>query len=214
MSASQRGYRDRTEAGERLAERLMPLRDRQPLVLGIPRGGVAVGRAVADALDAPLDIILVRKLPIPFAPETAFGVIADDGTTILDEGLVAEIGLDERTIREVEDEVSEVLRRYADEFRQVRPHVSTEGACVIIVDDGLATGYTMLGAVRVVRHRGAASTVVAAPVSSDTAAERLRGEVDQFVCPIVDPGFIGVSAYYRSFEQMNDADVKRLLVEN
>lgn len=205
------GYADRFDAGRELAQRLVHLADREPLILAIPRGGVEVGRAVADELGAPLDIVLVRKLPIPFAPETAFGVMAEDGTAILDEVLVAELGLDSATIEQAKREVQDVLERYARELRAIRPRLEIRGATVILVDDGLATGYTMLGAARVTRKRGAAHVIVAAPVSSDTAADLLKPEVDEFVCSIVDPGFVGVSAYYRDFEQLDDADVQRLL---
>lgn len=204
-------YESRVQAGHVLSERLSHLADRSPRVLAIPRGGVEVARPIAEALDATLDIILVRKLPIPFAPETAFGVIAEDGTTLLDEALIAELGLDDRTVEKVQVQVLGILQRYADEFGDVRPAIRVEGATVILVDDGLATGYTMLGAARVTRRRGAEKLVIAAPVSSDSAAALLEPEVDEFICPLVDPGFIGVSAYYADFPQLDDGDVRRIL---
>jgi len=204
-------YRDRTEGGRQLAARLAHLATAAPMVLAIPRGGVETARPVADALGAPLDLMLVRKLPVPFAPETAFGVIAEDGTTILDEELVLRAGLSKPSIIETQRRVLEVLRRYAKTFDALRPRFPVAGRTVVLVDDGLATGYTMLGAVRLCRHWNAGRIVVAAPVASREAVALVASEADEIVCPIVDPDFFAVGAYYAHFPQVSDEDVRHLL---
>jgi putative phosphoribosyl transferase len=206
-----RAYRDREEAGRILADALRPHAEPGTVVLGAPRGGVVVAAEVARALRAPLDVVLVRKLPIPFARETAFGVVAEDGHAILDRGLVAQLRLDPETVESIRREVWAELRARARRYRAVRPPEPLEGRTAVLVDDGLATGYTMLGAVRWVRSRGARRVVLAAPVASDTAEALLRPEVDLLVCPIVDPEFLGVSAYYGNFDPVEDETVVELL---
>lgn len=205
-------YEDRADAGRQLAQKLRRLAPARPIVLGIPRGGISVALPIAEALGAPLDVILVRKLPIPSFPETAFGVEAEDGTTILDDETVAELNLSKEAIAETRRNVRDVLFRYARKFASARPRVTIKGSTVLLVDDGLATGYTMLGAARLCRKWGAARVVVAAPVAAGGAAELLRPEVEEFVCPIIDPAFLGVGAYYSDFLQVSDDEVLRLLL--
>lgn len=208
---SEAAYRDRTDAGRRLAGSLAHLARAHPLVLAIPHGGVEVARPVADALGAPLDLILVRKLPVPFSPETAFGVIAEDGTTSLDDELVARLGLTEDAVAVVRSNVLATLRRYARAFESVRPRFPVRGATVVLVDDGLATGYTMLGAVRLCRAGKPDRIVVATPVASKAAATMVQGEADEFICPLVDAAFPAVGAYYAHFPSLTDEDVRRAL---
>lgn len=206
-----RRYSDRVEAGRELAARLGHLAGQDCVVLGAPRGGVVVAARIAEALDAPLDVVLVRKLPLPFARETAFGVLTEQGEAILDQSLVAYAQLDPETVERTKDEVMEVLRRQRETYRAVRPAEPLADRSVLLVDDGLATGYTMLGAVRWAQGQRPARVVLAAPVASDTAESLLKPNVDEFVCPIVDPGFLGVSAYYENFEQVDDETVTELL---
>ena len=207
MRELRRRYRDRDDAGRVLGALCREQAGPESVVLGAPRGGVVVAARVAEALEAPLDIVLVRKLPLPFAPETAFGVIGEDGSAILDEDLVRELRLDAETIERVKVEVLEVLKRSAAIYRAACPAEPLRGRSVLLVDDGLATGLTMLGAVRWTRRREPARLILAAPVASDTAHELLSPEVDAFVCPVVDPGFVGVSAYYEEFEPVDDETV-------
>ncbi len=194
-----------------LAARLEHLAEEECVVFGAPRGGVVVAAVIAEALEAPLDVVFVRKLPLPFARETAFGVIAEDGTALLDDDLVAQLRLDPAAIERTKEEVLQVLRQKAEAYRAVRPPEPLVGRTAVLVDDGLATGYTMLGAVRWSRGRNPRRVVLAAPVASDTAELLLRREVDEFVCPIVDPGFLGVSGYYERFDAVDDATVIELL---
>lgn len=200
-------YRDRADAGRALGERLRHLADEDAVVLGAPRGGVIVAEEVARALGAPLDVVLVRKLPLPFARETAFGVIGEDSHAIVDGELVAELRLDPAAVERTKEEVLEVIREKTKTYRAVRPPEPIEGRVAVLVDDGLATGYTMLGAARWARARRPSRLVLAAPVSSDSAEALLRPHVDEFVCPIVDPGFVGVSAYYERFDPVDDEAV-------
>lgn len=181
------------------------------MVLGAPRGGVVAAAPVAEVLGAPLDVVLVRKLPLPFAQETAFGVIAEDGTAILDDDLVTHLRLDPEAIERTKDEVLDVLRRKAKIYRAVRPPEPLDKRTAVLIDDGLATGYTMLGAVRWARHHRPARVVLAAPVASDSAEQLLKPNVDEFVCPIVDPGFVGVSGYYVNFDPVDDETVIEIL---
>lgn len=204
-------YRDRDDAGRTLAQRLRHLAGEEAVVLGAPRGGVVVAARVAEDLGAPLDVVLVRKLPLPFARETAFGVVGEDGRATVDRELVAQLRLDPETIARTTEEVLEVIRRTVQIYRAVRPPEPIAGRLVVLVDDGLATGYTMLGAVGWARGAGAARVVLGAPVASDSAESLLRPAVDEFVCPIVDPAFVGVSAYYDRFDPVDDETVVELL---
>jgi predicted phosphoribosyltransferase len=206
-----RRYRDRADAGRALGERLRHLAGEDVVVLGAPRGGVVVAEEVARALGAPLDVVLVRKLPLPFARETAFGVIGEDGHAIVDEALVAQLRLDPAAIERTKEEVLDVIREEARAYRAVRPPEPIEGRVALLVDDGLATGYTMLGAAQWARARRPSRLVLAAPVSSDSAEQLLRPHVDELVCPVVDPGFVGVSAYYERFDPVDDEGVVEAL---
>jgi putative phosphoribosyl transferase len=204
-------YRNRAEAGERLAALLLPYRGERPVVLAAPRGGVPVGAVVASRLDAPLDVVLARKLPVPGNPELGFGAVAESGALVLNEEVIqiAGIGSDEieAIVAEVRREVAERARRY----RQARPPIGLEDRTAILVDDGLATGVTMEACVLEARSRRARRVVAAAPVSSTEAASRVGRQADDFVCPLVEPVFVAVGAYYLDFPQLTDDDVVRLL---
>ena len=204
-------YRDRQEAGERLAGLLEPLGLERPVVLGAPRGGVAVGFPVARRLGAPLDVVLARKLPAPQEPELGFGAVAEDGTVVVDRELARRLGLGAERVAEIVERVRAELVERGRRYRGARAAVSVAGRTAIVVDDGLGTGVTMEAAVAAARSRGAVRVVAAAPVSSTEAAERLRRVADDFVCPVVDPFFTGVGAYYGEFPQLTDEEVVALL---
>jgi len=204
-------FRDREDAGTRLAERLAAHREANTLVLGIPRGGVPVAAAVARALGAELDILVARKLGAPISPELAIGAVTADGQRFLNESIVRDIGVSSAYLERVtREELAEAARREA-RFRGGAPPASVAGRTVILVDDGLATGATMIAAARSARARKPAKLVVAVPVGSIDACAALRREADEVVCLATPEPFWAVGVYYEDFGQTGDAEVERLL---
>lgn len=204
-------FADRADAGQQLAEALRPLASSDPVVLGLPRGGVPVAFRVAETLGAVLDVIVVRKLGVPYHPELGFGAIGEGGVRVISEDIVRRGGVSDADAAAVERaEETELLRR-ARAFRGDRPRVSLAGRTVIIVDDGIATGATALAACEVARAQGAARVVLAVPVAPPDAAERLGGRVDELVCLSTPHGFAAVGEWYRDFGQTPDEEVVSLL---
>ncbi|MFJ2093738.1 phosphoribosyltransferase family protein [Streptomyces sp. NPDC087901] len=204
-------FADRADAGQRLAEALRPLAASDPVVLGLPRGGVPVAFRVAGELGSSLDVIVVRKLGVPYHPELGFGAIGEGGVRVISEDIVRRGHVSEADIAAVErTEKAELLRR-ARTFRGDRPRIPLAGRTVIVVDDGVATGATALAACAVARAQGAARVVLAVPVASPDAAERLRGQVDELVCLSTPYGFSAVGEWYRDFGQTPDEEVVSLL---
>ncbi|MEU5528723.1 phosphoribosyltransferase family protein [Micromonospora chersina] len=203
-------YRDRAEAGRMLADRLGDLAGRPDvIVLGLVRGGVPVARVIAERLGAPLDVLVVRKLGVPWAPEVAYGALGPGGVQVLNEMVAGRIGEDERA--EVRRNEQAELDRRERLYRGGRPQLDLTGRTAVIVDDGLATGATARAAVQVARHLGAARVVVAVPVGSDQAYEMLAHEADQVVCPQIPPDFAAVGAYYDDFHEVSDDEVTQAL---
>ncbi|MEU4062396.1 phosphoribosyltransferase family protein [Streptomyces wedmorensis] len=200
-------FSDRTDAGRQLATRLDHLKGRDVVVLGLPRGGVPVAAQVADALDAPLDICLVRKLGVPRQPELAMGALGEGGVRVLNERVIRETGVGDRALAAVEEHEHAVLEERADRYRGSRASVPLEGRTVVVVDDGLATGATALAACRVVRARGAARIVLAVPVAPRGWTARLGGEADETVSVHAPEVFYAIGQFYRDFEQTADAEV-------
>jgi predicted phosphoribosyltransferase len=183
----------------------------RPIVLALPRGGVPVGAQVADALDAPLDVVLVRKLGVPGHEELAFGALATGGVSVLNERVVDMAELEPDAMRAVAAREIAELERRERRYRGDRPPVDVTGATAIVVDDGLATGATMRAAVASLRRRGAARIVAAAPVGSPDACDRLAGEADAVVCLRRPRVFRAVGAWYDDFSEVGDAEVAALL---
>ncbi|MCS6815882.1 MAG: phosphoribosyltransferase family protein [Blastocatellia bacterium] len=207
-----RRFRDRTEAGHQLAARLLAYRDSETLVLGIARGGVVVGAPIADALQAELDVIAPRKLPIPFNPEAGFGAIAEDGTMYLNSVLVRALDLREEEIREIAADVLAEVRRRVARYRGDRPPPRVKGRPVILVDDGLATGYTMLAAIESVKKDAPARLVVAVPVSPLSTLRSIEPHVDELICLIArETEVFAVADFYEDFRDLRDEEVIALL---
>lgn len=205
-------FSDRVEAGRRLAERLLPLRGREDVVVvGLPRGGVPVGYEVAARLGLPLDVIVVRKLGVPYRPELAMGAIGEDGVRVLDPHIVAQARVSEQELEAVEVRERAELERRTRIFRQGRPRVPLAGAVAVIVDDGIATGSTVKAACRVARELGAEHVVVAAPVAPSDTEARLRGFADEVIL-VERPAYFGaVGQFYEHFDQTTDDEVVALL---
>ncbi|MGW6294922.1 phosphoribosyltransferase [Streptomyces sp. NPDC055058] len=204
-------FSDRREAGRALARRLRALADEgalpDPLVLALPRGGVAVAREVADALGAPLDVIVVRKIGAPSHEEFAVGALAGDGVPVFDPRTLRMLGLGPGDLTAVVERERAELRRRERVYRQGRAAPEPAGRTVIVVDDGLATGATARAALRSVRRRAPARTVLAVPVCSPEGAASLAGEADDVVCLHRPAGFLAVGEWYDDFAQLTDEDV-------
>ncbi|MGP8303346.1 phosphoribosyltransferase family protein [Streptomyces inhibens] len=206
-------FTDRVDAGHRLAEALRHLEGDEPIVLGLPRGGVPVAFQVAQALKAPLDVIVVRKLGVPYQRELGFGAIGEGGVRVISDDIVRRGRLDDADLASVEHAEAAELSRQAQRFRAGRPRLTLEGRTAIVVDDGIATGSTAAAACEVVRAQGAARVVLAVPVAPPDAAERLRGKVDEFVCLSTPFAFSAVGEWYRDFSQTPDDEVVSLLAQ-
>jgi putative phosphoribosyl transferase len=205
-------FRDRKYAGRALAKRLALFAGRRDVtVLALPRGGTPVAYEVAKALHAPLDVLVVRKLGVPWNPEFAMGAIASGGERLIDDMLTRELGISTRDVEEVASNEAYELERRERVYRGGRPAPDLRGRTVILVDDGLATGSTMRVAVRAVRRQSPARVVVAAPVAAPEACELLRGEADEVVCAEMPDPFLGVGRWYLDFSQTSDEEVCRLL---
>ncbi|WP_435845847.1 phosphoribosyltransferase family protein [Streptomyces exfoliatus] len=207
-------FSDRTDAGRQLAARLGHLEDQDVVVLGLPRGGVPVAAEVADALGAPLDICLVRKLGTPGQPELAMGALGEGGVRVLNERVLRRTGADERDIAAAEEREHAELDQRAGRYRGSRPSIPLEGRTVLVVDDGLATGATALAACRVVRAKGAARIVLAVPVAPRGWTDRLGGEADETVSVHTPELFYAIGQFYRDFTQTPDAEVVACLDRN
>ncbi|MGA5464471.1 phosphoribosyltransferase [Mycobacterium sp. NPDC050041] len=207
-----RTFRDRSEAGRVLARSLVAYRDAPGLlVLGLARGGVPVGWEVAAALRAPLDVFLVRKLGVPRWEELAMGAIATGGGMVVNDRLVRSLGISEADLQAaVERETAELARRERA-YRGGRPPVELSGRTVVLVDDGIATGASMLAAVRAVRRVGPAGIVVAVPVGPTSACREIGREADDVVCATMPPGFEAVGQVFADFHQVTDDEVRALL---
>jgi predicted phosphoribosyltransferase len=208
-------FRDREEAGRLLAQALAEYQGRANLVvLGLPRGGVPIAQIVADSLAAPMDVLLVRKLGVPWQPELAFGAIAEtpgEPVRMLDASLVAECALNPATIEEIMAHEQRELERRGRLYRGSRSFTKLGGREVILVDDGLATGFTMLAAVRALRQQNAGRVVVAVPIGSRSACRTLRKEADELVCISSPEHFESVGSWYKDFSQVTDAEVQQAL---
>jgi putative phosphoribosyl transferase len=200
-------FADRVDAGRQLAVELRHLRGEPVVVLGLPRGGVPVAYEVATALGAPLDVIVVRKLGVPFQPELAMGAIGEDGVRVVNDEVVDLVGVTEGQMAEVEGRERTELARRALRFRGDRPRLPLEGRTALIVDDGIATGSTARAACQVVRSQGATRVVLAVPVAPSDWTERVGGAADEFVCLGTPEPFFAIGQFYVDFSQTSEDEV-------
>lgn len=204
-------FLDRADAGRQLAARLAPLAGEPLVVLGLPRGGVPVAYMVATALDAPLDVVVVRKLGVPFQPELAMGAIGEDGVRVLNDAVVRLAGVSPEEVAAVEAREREELERRVGRLRRACPRVPLVGRTALVVDDGIATGSTARAACRVARARGAARVVLAVPVAPHGWESRMGPEADELVCVTTPKLFSAVGELYVHFPQTSDEEVVRCL---
>ncbi len=204
-------FHNRLDAGAQLAERLQAYKRERPIVIALPRGGVPVGAEVARRLDAPLDVLIVRKVGAPENPEYAIGALAEGGALWIRPGAVDEVGVSPRALQELEAKQQEEIARRMQRYRQGRPMVEVRGRLVLVVDDGLATGATMMAAVRALKAQGAARIVVAVPAAAASSAERLRTEVEAVITIIEREDFYAIGQWYSDFAQVGDEEVARIL---
>jgi putative phosphoribosyl transferase len=205
-------FLDREEAGRALARLLKDRSDlHDPVVLALPRGGVPVGYEVASALGAPLDILLVRKLGVPGQPELAMGAIASGGVQVTNRQVMDQIWASKEEIERVVAEETRELERRERAYRGDRPPTDVRGRTVILVDDGVATGSSMLAAIEAIRVREPESVIVAVPVAPAETCTRLGSEADGVVCALTPEPFYAISLFYSSFPQTSDEEVREIL---
>jgi putative phosphoribosyl transferase len=207
-----RVFRDRTEAGRVLAQQLAAYAGRSGVaVLALPRGGVPVGYEVAQTLHAPLDVFVVRKLGVPGHEELAMGAVATGGVRVLNEPIIRALDIPQHVVDAVARWEEEELRRREQVYRGDRPPPDVRGRTAILVDDGLATGSTMLAAVKALRQMQPSRIVVAVPVASRDTCQVLETEVDEVVCAATPEPFYAVGMWYQTFTQTTDEEVRELL---
>ena len=205
-------FRDRYEAGQLLGKELMRYKDVDAIVLAIPSGGVPVASEISRITGLPMDLIIVRKLQIPGNPEAGFGALSPDGEMVLNEGLVREFGLTPDQIREQTEKTLRVITQRSIRFRGANPPPELRGRYVIIVDDGLASGYTMIAAIRWVKKMVPQEVIVAVPTGSERTIDRMLSEVDRIFCLNVRSGFpYAVADAYRSWHDLADEEVLKLI---
>jgi len=206
-------FADRSDAGRRLAVALARYKDRHPVILSLPRGGIPVAYEIARALNAPLDLVLVRKIGAPLQPELAIGAIVgnDPSDAVLDEDLIATLGIQRDYVETtIAREAQEIERRRLVYLRGRRP-AKIRGSAVIAVDDGIATGSTMTAALRAIRRQQPSFLLMAVPVAAPDALDRLKAETDEIVCLCTPPDLGAIGLFYADFRQVEDRDVIDLL---
>lgn len=207
-------FRNRRDAGQQLVRHLRRLAKQRPVVVGLPRGGVPVAHEVARALGAPLDVLVVRKLGCPWQPELGLGAIGEQGTRLLNAELVRRTGVSPEEIEAVARREGEELERRVRRYRGGRAPLDVEGRVVVVVDDGLATGFTARAAIEVMRARGARRVVLAVPVAPADSVAELQETADEVVCVQVPRQFYAIGQFYDDFTQTSDEEVARLLADS
>ena len=207
---------DRTDAGRRLAKALSAYKKQSPVILALPRGGVPVAAEVAAALDAPFDLILVRKIGVPFQPELAMGAVVDgkEPVTVRNEDVISLTGVSEQEFNATRDQQLAEIERRRKLYLGDRPHPQITDRVVIVVDDGIATGATTRAALQATRMRKPSKLVLAVPVAPTDTLEKLRGEVDDLICLEDYEQFGAIGLFYSDFRQVSDTEVIEILAQH
>lgn len=202
-------FLDRLEAGQKLALRLEKFKSENPIILAIPRGGIAVALPVAQKLKASLDLVIPRKIPIPENPEAGFGAVTADGPIVLNEPIVQELGYSPEIIKKLSQPVIAEVKRRLKQYRGDKPFPDFKNKTVIIIDDGLASGYTMIAAVKSIRKLNPQKIIVAIPVSPRDSIERVKPLVEEIICLYIEEGWgsFAVASYYQEFRDLEDEEV-------
>ncbi|MBD3158159.1 MAG: phosphoribosyltransferase [Candidatus Lokiarchaeota archaeon] len=208
-------YVDRKDAGEILAQKAIEAGlDETSLILAIPNGGIAVAAPIAEATGASLSLIIVRKMQIPYNPEAGFGALTSFGTMILNDQLLTRLDLSEQQIEKAKHKTEKQIERRRKAYREFLEDISPKNRHVVLVDDGLASGYTMLAAVRSVKEQNPKSISVFVPTASDSAVDRVEPAVDELICPRIETGFVfAVANAYRDWHDLTDEEVIEILEE-
>ena len=204
-------FKDRRQAGEKLAELLKQYKGQQPLILAVPRGGVAVAEPVWEAIGGEMDLIITRKLGAPYQPELAVGAVSSDGFVMVNENLISRLNITEDFVKEVAEKEQEEINRRLELYRGSRPLPEVNQRLVILIDDGVATGYTLLAALRSLREKKPARLVLAVPVGPPDTFDKLEKEVDELVYVKAPDNFAAVGQFYRNFNQASDRDVVEVM---
>lgn len=206
-------FSDRRDAGRQLADRLADYATLDPVVVGMARGGVPVAAVVADRLAGSFDVIVVRKIGVPWQPELGVGAIAEGGVVVVNDGLVAELGLGRKDLAAVIGRERRVLHDRVRRYRAGRPPVPVAGRLTILVDDGLATGFTARAAIEALRRRGAGKLVLAVPVAPPTTVDALRLVADEVIAVETPSWFFAIGDYYEDFSETSDDEIASLLAD-
>ena len=205
-------FEDRNEAGRLLAEKLTRYKDSDAIILGIPSGGVPIASEIANALDLPMDLMIVRKIQIPYNPEAGFGAVGPEDEIILNEKLLNRLSLTEKEMKEQIKRTMDVIKKRDQLFRQEKPFPSLKGKNIIIVDDGLASGYTMLAAIKIIRKKNPRKVIAGVPTGSGKTADFVLSFVDELVCLNIRNKFsFAVADAYRNWYDLTDEEVVRII---
>lgn len=204
-------FKDRRQAGEKLAELLKQYKGQHPLILAVPRGGVAVAEPVWESLGGELDLVITRKLGAPDQPELAIGAVSADGFVMVNENLTSRLDITEDYVKEIAEKEREEISRRLELYRGRRPLPEADQRLVILIDDGVATGYTLLAALRSLREKNPARLVLAVPVGPPDTFTKLEKEVDELVYVKAPENFAAVGQFYRMFSQASDREVAEIM---
>ncbi|MFH0898557.1 MAG: phosphoribosyltransferase [bacterium] len=208
-------FKNRQDAGKKLAKKLLTYKNNpKAIVIGLPRGGVVVAYEIAQILELPLDIVVPRKLGAPFNPELAIGAVTEDGSIILDHQIINILGISKTEITEIIEKEKKEAERRLQIYRKNRPPLNLKNQIVILVDDGIATGSTMLAAIKSVQVHGAQSIIIAIPIGPTETIAKIKNMVDSVVVLDTPPNFMAIGIYYKSFTQTTDEEVITLLTDH